>query len=81
MIHTFAQIAIRFPDLPFRDQVWRITFEDGRSPAFVSVYNGEITGWSDNTPQELRDYSAPFEPRARILAARGMAFWYEGFNE
>lgn len=73
--------TLRFPDMPFRDQVWRITFEDGREPAYVAVYNDEISAWSDNAPAEMKDFSGWFSPQARKLAARGMAFFFEGINE
>lgn len=71
----------RLPDMPFRDQVWRINFEDGRKPAYVAVYNDEITAWSDNAPDGIKAYSAWFSARMSLLSATGMAFHYEGINE
>ena len=71
----------RFPDMPFLDQVWRITFEDGREPAYVAVYNNEISAWTDNAPDDMKEFAGYFSPRVRRLSGQGMAFWFEGFNE
>jgi hypothetical protein len=67
--------------MPFRDQVWRINFEDGRDPAYVAVYNDEITAWTDNVPELLKEYSGWFSSRTRILSGAGIAFYFEGINE
>ena len=72
---------MKIPNLPFRDRVWRISFDDGRDPAFVAEYNDEITGWSDNVPEELKDYGGHLHGRMRCLSVSGMAFFDIGPNE
>ena len=72
-----------FPKLPFRDQIWQINFEDGRPPAYISVYNEEITGCTPNAPDEIiRGSIRNFHPWSiGKLSACGMAFFYLGLNE
>ncbi len=72
----------RYPNLPFRDQIWRINFQDGRDSAYLSTYNGEITGWTDNVPDDLKKYSSNFNVYVQYqLSSQGMAFFNEGPNE
>lgn len=74
--------TVNFPNLPFRDQIWRVQFEDGSPPAHFSTYNGEITDWTDNCPQELKKYGSNFNVYIqRKLGSRGIAFWSLGSNE
>lgn len=73
---------MHFPQLAWRDQVIRIQFEDGCEPAYITVYNGEITSWTDNAPAELKHYGGNFNVYLeRKLSSRGMAFYNEGINE
>ena len=37
------------------DRLWRVTYQNGEIAA-VTDYNWEITGWSDNTPIEFKEY-------------------------
>lgn len=70
------------PFLPFRDQIWKIQFEDGRMPAYISVYNEELTGSTENAPEKLKRFGANFHPwTIEPLSAQGMAFYYMGINE
>jgi hypothetical protein len=71
-----------YSNLPFRDLVYRITFEDGREPAYISTYNDEITAWTDNAPDELKRYSSNFNIfLQQKLSSKGISFWFEGINE
>jgi hypothetical protein len=79
---SMATRKCNFPNLPFRDPVHRITFEDGREPAYISTYNNEITAWTDNVPEELKKYGSYFNPFVQQkLSSRGIGFWFEGINE
>ncbi len=82
MSKTHKENSLPFPNMPFRDQIWRIAFEDGRNPAYLATYNGEITCWSKNAPIELKVYGGLFNVYLQTkLSSRGMAFFSEGFNE
>ena len=74
--------TVHYPHLSYRDQVWRIDFEDGRDPQYFTVYNNELISWTDGCPEEIKRYGHYFNAALQYkLSSRGMILTFEGINE
>lgn len=74
--------TVHYPNLSWRDAVWRINFEDGRGPEYFTVYNNELISWTDGCPEEIKHYGRYFNAALQYeLSSRGMMFTFEGINE